>query len=146
MCDKKVSVIMPVYNVERYIERSVYSIINQTYRNLEIILVDDGSKDNSGKLCDYFAQIDNRIKVLHKENGGLSSARNAGLALASGVYVYFFDSDDYIRNDTIESCMRDICDADLLSFGFFALHILFLSKKKSLNAQHLRGNFPAKQH
>ncbi|GFI47335.1 putative glycosyltransferase EpsJ [Lachnospiraceae bacterium] len=118
MCDKKVSVIMPVYNVERYIERSVYSIINQTYRNLEIILVDDGSKDNSGKLCDYFAQIDNRIKVLHKENGGLSSARNAGLALASGVYVYFFDSDDYIRNDTIESCMRDICDADLLSFGF----------------------------
>ena len=94
-----ISVIVPVYKVEPYLERCVNSIINQTYKNLEIILVDDGSPDNCGKICDELAIKDNRIRVIHKENGGLSSARNAGLDIATGDYITFVDSDDYIEND-----------------------------------------------
>jgi glycosyltransferase involved in cell wall biosynthesis len=97
-----ISVIVPVYNVEKYLEKCVNSIINQTYNNLEIILVDDGSKDNSGKLCDEFSKKDFRIKVIHKENGGLSDARNAGLEVASGEYISFIDSDDFIDLDFYE--------------------------------------------
>ena len=90
------SVVVPVYNVEKYIDRCLDSIMNQTYQNLEIILVDDGSKDNSGCICDEYAKKDKRIKVVHKTNGGLSSARNAGLKAATGKYVGFIDSDDDI--------------------------------------------------
>ena len=97
-----ISVIIPVYNVEQYLNRCVDSVINQTYKNLEIILVDDGSTDNSGKICDEYALKDNRIKVIHKENGGLSSARNAGLDIAKGAYIGFIDSDDYIELDMYE--------------------------------------------
>ena len=92
----KISVIVPVYNVEKYLEKCIWSIINQTYSNLEIILIDDGSTDNSGKICDEFLEHDNRIKVVHKKNGGLSSARNAGLDIATGEYIGFVDSDDWI--------------------------------------------------
>lgn len=99
---KKISVIVPIYNVEKYLERCVNSIINQTYQNLEIILVNDGSPDNCGTLCDKIAESDNRIKVIHKENGGLSSARNAGLDIATGEYVAFIDSDDWIEPDFVE--------------------------------------------
>ena len=91
-----ISVIVPVYKVEAYLDRCVASIVNQTYRNLEIILVDDGSPDNCGVMCDAWAERDSRIKVIHKENGGLSDARNAGMAVASGEYIGFVDSDDYI--------------------------------------------------
>lgn len=98
--DKMISVVIPVYNVEKYFERCVDSVIGQTYKNLEIILVDDGSTDNSGKLCDGIADSDHRIKVIHKENGGLSSARNAGLKNVSGDYITFIDSDDWIEPDT----------------------------------------------
>lgn len=90
------SVVVPVYNVEKYVERAVNSICTQTLTDMEIILVDDGSKDQSGKLCDEFAKKDSRIRVIHKENGGLSSARNAGIELASGKYIAFVDSDDWI--------------------------------------------------
>ena len=86
-CEALISVIIPIYNVEHYLEKCVYSIRNQTYRNLEIILVDDGSTDNSGRMCDAYAVEDSRIKVIHKTNGGLSSARNAGLKIASGNYI-----------------------------------------------------------
>lgn len=97
MCRKEtISVIVPVYQVEALLPRCVSSIQNQTYEQLEIILVDDGSADNSGKLCDEFARKDPRIRVLHKENGGLSSARNAGLDVATGAYIAFVDSDDYL--------------------------------------------------
>lgn len=95
----KVSVVVPVYNVEKYLKRCVESILAQTLKDIEIILVDDGSKDKSGKICDEYVQIDNRIKVIHKKNGGLSSARNAGLEIAQGEYVGFVDSDDDIANN-----------------------------------------------
>lgn len=99
MMQPLISVIVPVYKVEKYLERCVTSIQNQTYTNLEIILVDDGSPDRSGELCEELAKQDSRIRVLHKENGGLSSARNAGLKIAKGQYVGFVDSDDWIGSD-----------------------------------------------
>ena len=91
-----ISIIVPVYKVEPYLRKCVESILNQTYRNLEIILVDDGSPDNCGAICDAWEEKDGRIKVIHKKNGGLSDARNAGLAIATGEYISFIDSDDYI--------------------------------------------------
>ena len=96
MIEKLISVIVPVYNVESYLEKCVDSIRNQTYKNLEIILVDDGATDNSGVLCDKIAKKDDRIKVYHKENGGLSDARNYGVKKATGEFIGFVDSDDYI--------------------------------------------------
>ena len=97
-----ISVIVPIYGVEKYLNKCVDSIVNQTYQNLEIILVDDGSKDNCGAICDQWLTKDNRIKVIHKENGGLSDARNAGLQVASGEYISFIDSDDYIEPTFLE--------------------------------------------
>lgn len=91
---KKLSVIIPVYNVEKYLERCVNSVLNQNYENMEIILVDDGSNDSSGKLCDILAKHDNRIKVIHQKNGGVSVARNTGIDNADGYYIDFLDSDD----------------------------------------------------
>lgn len=96
---KKISVVVPVYKVEQYLDRCVESILNQTYHDFELILVDDGSPDNSGNLCDNWARKDSRINVIHKSNGGLSSARNAGLDEATGEYVTFIDSDDVIHWD-----------------------------------------------
>ena len=95
--DALISVIVPVYKVEQYLEKCVNSISVQTYSNLEIILVDDGSPDKCGDICDSLAKKDNRIKVIHKPNGGLSSARNAGIDIASGQYIGFVDSDDSIE-------------------------------------------------
>ncbi|MDA3053089.1 glycosyltransferase family 2 protein [Campylobacter sp. JMF_01 NE2] len=103
-----VSVIIPVYNVEIYLKECLNSVINQSYKNLEIILVDDGSKDKSGEICDEFAKNDSRVKVFHKENGGVSSARNLGLDMASGKYIAFVDSDDYIKKDFILSMINSI--------------------------------------
>ena len=97
-----ITIVVPVYKVEKYIDRCVTSILNQTYKNLQIILVDDGSPDNCGKICDEYAKKDNRIEVIHKENGGLSDARNAGINIAKGKYIAFVDSDDYVSNDYIE--------------------------------------------
>lgn len=99
MGDKLISVIVPVYNIEKYLRRSINSIINQTYSNLEIILVDDGSTDESGKICDEYANIDSRIKVIHKKNGGQASAINLGLDIAKGDYIGFSDPDDYINKN-----------------------------------------------
>lgn len=97
-----ISIIVPVYKVEQYIRKCVDSIRNQTYTNLEIILVDDGSPDGSGKICDEYAEKDARVKVVHKKNGGLSSARNAGLEISKGEYIGFVDSDDYIKSTMYE--------------------------------------------
>ena len=99
---EKISVIVPIYNVEKYLNRCIDSIINQTYENLEIILVDDGSPDDCGKICDEYAKLDKRIKVIHKKNGGLSDARNAGIDVSKGKYLTFIDSDDYIDLDYVE--------------------------------------------
>lgn len=97
-----ISIIIPIYNVEKYIHRCVDSVMNQTYTDLEIILVDDGSPDNCGEICDEYAMIDNRIKVIHKKNGGLSDARNHGIESATGEWLFFLDSDDWIHPQTIE--------------------------------------------
>lgn len=100
-----VSVIIPIYKVEDYLCKCIESVLAQTYENLEIILVDDGSPDGCGAICDEYAIIDNRIRVIHKENGGLSSARNAGLDICTGEYIAFVDSDDYINEDYITKFM-----------------------------------------
>ena len=97
-----ISIIIPVYKVEKYLEKCIQSVINQTYENLQIILVDDGSPDNCGKICDEYAKKDHRIEVIHKSNGGLSDARNKGLEIAKGEYIGFVDSDDYIESDMYE--------------------------------------------
>ena len=107
-----ISVIVPVYNVEKYISRCLDSIINQTYKNLEIIVIDDGSTDNSGVICDDYAKQDKRITVIHKKNGGLSSARNAGLDIISGDYVGFVDSDDWIEPDMFRGLLEIILKSD----------------------------------
>lgn len=98
----KISVIVPIYNVEKYIHRCIASILSQSYKNLEVILVDDGSPDNCPKLCDEYARQDTRVQVIHKSNGGLSSARNAGLDKATGQYISFVDGDDYIDIQMLE--------------------------------------------
>ena len=114
-----VSVIVPVFNVEKFLEKCVSSITNQTYKNLEILLVDDGSTDNSGTICDNFSKNDNRLKVFHKKNGGLSDARNYGIERATGSYIMFIDSDDWIENDTIELLLDKTIEekSDIVVFG-----------------------------
>lgn len=106
---KKISVVVPVYKVEEYLERCVRSLICQTYTNLEIILVDDGSPDRSGQMCDAFAQQDPRIRVIHKKNGGLSDARNAGIEAATGAYIAFVDSDDWYDPTMLQTLYR-LCE------------------------------------
>lgn len=116
----KISVIVPVYGVEAFLHECVDSLLNQTYSNLEIILVDDGSPDRCGEICDHFANQDNRVRVIHKENGGLSDARKTGLAAATGDYVTFVDGDDWLDGNTFECCVdviqRD--DADCVMYGY----------------------------
>ena len=131
-----VSMIVPIFDVERYLERSVRSIMAQTHANLEIILVDDESPDACPKMCDEFAREDGRVKVIHKKNGGLSDARNAGLAVAKGEYVAFVDSDDYVSNDFIKnlySALRE-SGADVSCCGFYKVfnNGSLMNTKKSL--------------
>jgi len=105
--EELISVIIPVYNVEEYLKKCIDSIINQTYSNLEILLIDDGSTDNSGKICDEYKIIDKRIKVIHKENGGVSSARNLGISEAKGKWLTFIDSDDWIETNFCEILINE---------------------------------------
>lgn len=105
-----ISIIVPVYNVEKYLPQCIESIINQTYENLEIILVDDGSTDKSGSICDEYSEKDKRICTIHKENGGLSDARNVAIDIAKGEYLTFVDSDDYITKDYIEYLYKIIIE------------------------------------
>ena len=120
-----ISVIVPVYNVENLITRCVKSIIGQTYPNLEIILVDDGSKDNSGSICDELALCDKRIKVIHKKNGGASAARNVGIDKAKGQYIGFVDSDDYIEPQMYESLLFGLkkYNTDISCTGIIKEHL-----------------------
>lgn len=112
-----ISVIVPIYNVEKYLDQCIESIVNQTYRNLEIILVDDGSPDNCPEKCEQWAQKDSRIKIIHKENAGLGFARNSGLDIAQGKYVVFIDSDDFVDIRMIEMLYQQIDDADVVYCG-----------------------------
>jgi glycosyltransferase involved in cell wall biosynthesis len=117
----KISIIVPIYKVEAYINKCVDSIIKQTYKDFELILVDDGSPDNCGQICDEYAKNDNRIKVIHKENGGLSSARNVGLENARGEYIGFVDSDDYINEKMYEVMYKtaDFHSSEVVICDFF---------------------------
>lgn len=110
--NEMVSVVVPIYGVEDYLENCVNSILNQTYKNIEIILVDDGSPDKCGKICDDYAILDSRVKVLHKKNGGLSDARNVGIEVACGKYITFIDSDDYISEDYISVLLKSLMEED----------------------------------
>lgn len=112
MLSPKITVIVPVYNAEQFLQRCVSSILNQSYDNIELILVDDGSKDHSGEICDAFAQQDSRVEVLHQSNAGVSSARNRGLELAKGDYLLFVDSDDALVADACERLVSVLNDGD----------------------------------
>ncbi len=118
MAQKKLSIIVPVYKVEKYIHRCAESVLNQNYQNIEVIFVDDGSPDNCGRICEEIASSDNRVKVIHKENGGLSSARNAGLEIASGDYVAFVDSDDWVSPYIYSKCVKTFSETncDIVDF------------------------------
>lgn len=122
MCE--ISIIVPVYNVEKYLNKCVDSILNQTFKDFELILVDDGSPDNSGVICDQYAKEDTRVRVIHKENGGLSSARNAGIEVAQGKFLGFVDSDDYIAEDMYELLYNNIIneDVDLSICGIYDVY------------------------
>lgn len=124
MIKEKISIIVPVYNVEAYLEKCVESILKQTYTNLEILLVNDGSTDKSGELCDKLALRDHRIRVIHKENGGLSDARNRGIDEASSNLIGFIDSDDYIDEDMYETLYRQMVasKADLSMCGHYDVY------------------------
>lgn len=114
---KLVSIIVPVYKVEQYLKRCMDSVLNQTYKNIEVILVNDGSPDNCPALCDEYAKIDSRVRVIHKENGGLSSARNVALDSVKGDYIFFVDSDDWLALDTLEVLNEYLeKDYDMISF------------------------------
>lgn len=117
-----VSVIIPVYKVELYLKQCVEAVIVQSYTNLEIILIDDGSPDLSGEICEYYAKKDNRVRVIHKKNGGLSDARNAGLDVFSGDYIAFIDSDDFVHKDFIKILIENIKDADMAFCGLISFN------------------------
>ena len=108
MKNDTISIVVPIYNVENYLEECIDSLISQTYSNLEILLIDDGSTDNSGKIADDYMKKDERIKVFHKKNGGLSDARNYGIIRAKGKYICFVDSDDYVSEDYVEFMMNNL--------------------------------------
>lgn len=116
----KISIIVPIYKVEKYLDRCIESIVNQTYKNIEIILVDDGSPDNCPQMCDEWAKKDERIKVVHKQNGGVSTARNAGLDIATGEYIQFVDSDDFLELNACEILISNMknTNADLVVANF----------------------------
>ena len=135
----KISIIVPVYNVEKYLRKCVDSILNQTFKDFELILVDDGSTDSSGKICDEYNLKDNRIKVIHKENGGLSSARNAGLDIAQGEYIGFVDSDDWIELDMYEELYK-ICKENDADVGIVGINYGGASEKKKSKKIEIYSN------
>lgn len=140
----KISIIIPVYKVEKYIDRCIKSVINQTYQNLEIIIVDDGSPDNCPSICDKWAERDNRIKVIHKNNGGLSDARNVGMKIASGELIGFVDSDDWISKEMYQLLFENMKEngSDISACGVKTVwedatesHLLTTQGKYVLNTQ-----------
>jgi len=127
-----ISIIIPVYNVKQYLKKCVDSVIAQTYKNIEIIIVDDGSTDGSSSLCNEIKNDDNRIKVYHKQNGGLSSARNFGIDKAKGEYIGFVDSDDYIDNDMYE-VLLDLAEKNNAEMSMCALYDVYGDKIRRIN-------------
>lgn len=134
----KISVVIPVYKAEKYLDRCVESVVNQTYKNLEIILVDDGSPDNCPKMCDKWAKKDKRIKVIHKENGGVSSARNEGIKIATGDYITFCDADDELTEEfsEIHKFIEKDKDTEIFSVGLMKNSLKISQfQEKDLNPQ-----------
>src|SRR5699024_8651576 len=119
----KISIVVPVYNVESYLEKCYYSLINQSYENIEILLIDDGSSDSSGDMCDYYSKNKDKVYVFHKKNGGLSDVRNYCLKKVTGDYVLFVDSDDFIDLDTCKKFIEVIGDnqLDIITGNFYVL-------------------------
>ena len=143
---KKVSIILPIYNMEQYIERCLNTLINQTYKNIEIVLINDGSLDSSLKICNLYKKNDKRIIVVDKENGGVSSARNTGLKTATGDYIMFVDPDDWIDINTVELCVNkfnEITDLDVVvfpyikEFGVSSVKVTFFDNEKLLIGKEL---------
>ena len=142
-----VSVIVPIYNGIAYIHRCVDSILSQTDRDFELILIDDGSTDLSASVCDAYARSDERVKVVHKPNGGVSNARNIGLSVATGTYVAFCDGDDFIRNDLLERSLSEISkeQADILSFQLKRLSLNDIKKGGEINVDRVTDLNPENQ-
>lgn len=147
-----ISVIVPVYNVEKYLSTCLDSILNQTFQNFELILVDDGSTDSCGCICDKYEKLDNRIKVIHKKNGGLSEARNVGIEASVGEYITFIDSDDYVNQFFLEYLFREIIkyQADISACGYYRVkddeaifpirgdnNTIFMTNKEAVKAAYL---------
>lgn len=137
--DEKISIIVPVYNVEGYLEECINSLIHQTYLNIDIILIDDGSSDSSGEICDKYKKIDNRIQVVHKKNGGVSSARNAGLSLVNTKYISFVDPDDYVSEQFIEKLYNSLIEnsADIAVCNFFTIKGKNIFEEKEIRDKNL---------
>lgn len=139
--NKLISVIIPVYNVEKFLPACIDSAINQTYKNIEIILIDDGSPDKCPQICDEYAIKDSRIKVIHKENGGISSARNAGIEAANGEFIYFIDGDDFTDSQSLEILLQPIIeDSEVdISIGGFK-RVFYTDNKENIDAPNLYDN------
>ena len=142
-----ISIIVPVYNAEKYLHRCVDSILNQTYKNFELILVDDGSKDCSLQMCNEYSLKDNRVKVIHQENSGVSVARNVGLNFCSGQFIAFVDADDYIGPTMISKMLSGVqCGADIVISGFVRCHEkqkkeVFVNAPKEFDLRTLKANY-----
>lgn len=133
MNNPKVSIIVPVYNVEQYLPRCIDSILTQTFTDFELLLIDDGSHDKSGKICDEYAEKDSRIRVFHKENGGVSSARNIGLYNAQGEWIAFIDSDDWVGDKWLNGFVSSDLSADLIIQGFYAKNWPYSKTTEEIN-------------
>lgn len=142
-----ISVIVPIYNVEPYLNKCIDSIIGQTYKDLEIILVDDGSTDRSGEVCDAYEKADKRVRVIHKQNGGAASARNSGLEIAIGKYIGFVDSDDYVAVDMYEALMNCLADdVDIVTCGRFFVYPPGIRKpKRKKHCTHKKTKYNTEQ-
>ena len=132
----EVSIIVPVYNAEAYLEKCINSILAQCFKDFELLLIDDGSKDKSGEICDKYASLDNRIQVFHKQNNGVSSARNIGLDRAKGKWITFIDSDDWIDNTYLDSFLKQSDEVNLIISGCRC----FGDNLKSINLQEASIN------
>lgn len=130
MINPMISFIVPVYNVEQYLDECIQSVLNQSYRNFEMILVDDGSTDKSGIICDTYLEKDKRIKIFHKANGGLSDARNFGISKATGKYILFLDSDDYIINNSLQEIINIVNEQPMVDVVFLNAIKYFNDKKQ----------------
>lgn len=133
-----VSIIIPIYNVEKYLRECIDNALKQTYKDIELVLVDDGSPDNCPQICDEYVALDSRVKVIHQENGGLSAARNSGLAMAKGEYVYFLDSDDYIAENAIRQLHDKAKENDLDVVLFDGFVIDEGGKRDKANCYYIR--------